>query len=281
MARISVLSLLIAVITGTTLSRAEFHTIYFDNQCGEGTPQIVIDGKVVSNGEDWTSNEPQAGIAYLQTGQCLLNGENCTLLEFNLVNPTCAGCGSSVDISLIYPHKLNVPIGFSYVNGCEDQGATCTTPDCRTAFHLSTDNQVQVACQIENVGLLITFCPDGNSNRAPPAPAPQAPASSNPTLPATDASASPSSAPSYVPVLSSDAPSPPKLGVVSVSSSPIPLPGSPGGIGCIQEPKLPAGAGKAPGKACKHRYQRPTFTRAAGALGTHRRTRSKRSHSHA
>ncbi|KAH9034130.1 hypothetical protein EDB84DRAFT_76482 [Lactarius hengduanensis] len=152
MARFSVLSLVIAMITGTGLSRAESHTIRFDNQCGKGTPQLVIGGEVLSSGEDWTSNRPQAGIAYLQTGQCLLNGEHCTLLEFNLNNPACAGCGSSVDISLVDPHALNVPIAFSYFNGCDGQGATCTTPDCRTAFHRSDDNQVQVACQVDNVG---------------------------------------------------------------------------------------------------------------------------------
>jgi len=57
-------------------------------------PQLVIGGKIFSNGEDWTSNGPQAGIAwalfflqsqcartnrtlahpsYLQTGACPVN----------------------------------------------------------------------------------------------------------------------------------------------------------------------------------------------------------------
>ncbi|KAI9450295.1 hypothetical protein BJY52DRAFT_1303151 [Lactarius psammicola] len=286
MTRISVLSLVAALITSIGLSRAESHTIRFDNQCGTGTPQLVIGGKILSNGEDWTSNGPEAGIAYLQTGQCSLNGEHCTLLEFNLNNPACAGCGSSVDISLVDPHALNVPITFSYFNGCDGQGATCTTPDCRTAFHRSSDNQVQVACQDDNVDLLITFCSDGNSDQTPPASAPQNPASSEPMLPAstttTLASISyTSSLISYVPVRSSDVPSPPKPSVASVLSSPVPLLGSPGGTGLILEPKLAAGEGGAPGKTCKRRHERRAVARAAAALSMHHRTSSKRSRAHA
>ncbi|KAH9174041.1 hypothetical protein EDB89DRAFT_1849364 [Lactarius sanguifluus] len=283
----SVLSLVVAMIAGTGLSRAESHTIRFDNQCGKGTPQLVIGGEVLSNGEDWTSNGPQAGIAYLQTGQCLLNGEHCTLLEFNLNNPACAGCGSSVDISLVDPHALNVPITFSYFNGCDGQGATCTTPDCRTAFHRSDDNQVQVACQVDNVDLLITFCPDGDSDQVPPVPAPQIPASSKPTLSASAATAGlafpsyTSSLISYVPVRSSDVPSPPTLGVISASSSPVPLPSSPGSIGLVLEPNLTAGVSETPGKTCKRRHRRRAIARAAAALGRHHSTSSKRSHAHA
>ena len=49
--------------------------------------------------------------SYLQTGECLFNGEHCTLMEYNLGNPTCPGCGSSVDISLIDPYVFK--FGFS------------------------------------------------------------------------------------------------------------------------------------------------------------------------
>lgn len=43
-------------------------------------------------------------ISYLQNGdQCGYNGEHCTLMEMTMVNPTCTGCGSSADISLIDP----------------------------------------------------------------------------------------------------------------------------------------------------------------------------------
>ncbi|KAI0044979.1 glycopeptide [Auriscalpium vulgare] len=153
------------LLAGSAVVNAESHTIRFDNQCGKGTPTLIIGGHVVSNGSDFTSSGPaSSGIAYLQTGQCLFNGENCALTEFTLGNPTCAGCGSSVDISLIPPHALNVPTAFSFFNGCDGQGASCSTPDCSTAFFKPDDNQVQVACQTDNVDLLITFCGGGSSS---------------------------------------------------------------------------------------------------------------------
>jgi hypothetical protein len=49
------------------------------------------------------------------TGECLFNGEECTLIELNLNNPTTPGSGSSADISLISPHAFNVPAAFWYV----------------------------------------------------------------------------------------------------------------------------------------------------------------------
>jgi len=142
---------------------AETHTVSFDNQCGHGTPQLIQNGNILSTGQPFTSNGPfSSAIAYLQTGNCLLNGEGCSLVETTLVNPTCNGCGSSTDISLIPPHAFSVPVQFSYSGGCNGQGATCTTADCKTAFFTPNDNQVQVECQANNVDLLITFCPGGS-----------------------------------------------------------------------------------------------------------------------
>ncbi|KAI0286377.1 hypothetical protein BC826DRAFT_92953 [Russula brevipes] len=124
--------------TGVMLVRTESHTIRFDNRCDLGKPQLVIGGVILSNGEDWTSNGPaQSGIAYLQTGQCQLNGERCALVEFNLNNPACEG----------------------FFNGCDGRGATCTSSGCSTAYHNSDDNEVLASCQVNDVGLLITFCP--------------------------------------------------------------------------------------------------------------------------
>ncbi|KAI0266973.1 hypothetical protein BC834DRAFT_822858 [Gloeopeniophorella convolvens] len=150
-------TLALAALTAAAAVRAESHTISFDNQCGKGTPQIVIGGQIVSNGEPWTTGS-QAGIACLtvawrRAGNCGLNGENCSLLEFNLNNPApgCEGCGSSTDISLIDPHALNVPVAFEYVDGCNGQGNSCSTPDCAGAFHNPDDWQTQVACQTDNV----------------------------------------------------------------------------------------------------------------------------------
>ncbi|OBZ68278.1 hypothetical protein A0H81_11971 [Grifola frondosa] len=146
----------VGTITGVS---AEQHTIRFQNNCGKGTPQLVQNGNILSTGQDYVSNGPfTAGIAYLQTGECLLNGEGCTLLEMTLVNPTAPGSGSSTDISLIPPHAFNVEASFSYFDGCDGAGATCSSSTCPTAFFQPNDNQVQVQCQTDNVNLLISFC---------------------------------------------------------------------------------------------------------------------------
>ncbi|TFK45145.1 hypothetical protein BDQ12DRAFT_674216 [Crucibulum laeve] len=138
---------------------AEGHTVHFDNRCGFGTPTLVQNGRILSTGGDFRSNGPlTAAIAYLQTGGCGLNGEGCTLIETTLRNPTSPGAGSSTDISLIAPHSFSVTSGFGYFNGCDGSGADCTSGSCPTAFRVPTDNHVQVACQVNDVNLAITFC---------------------------------------------------------------------------------------------------------------------------
>ncbi|KAI0780202.1 hypothetical protein C8Q74DRAFT_1367962 [Fomes fomentarius] len=162
-----VVSAVAAALFAAVSVRAEQHTIRFENKCGKGTPQLIQDGKVLSTGKDFVSNGPfSAGIAYLQTGDCLFNGENCALLEMTLVNPTAPGTGSSTDISLIAPHAFNVPTSFSYFGGCEGHGATCDSANCNTAFFQPNDNQVQVQCENNNVNLLITFCGDATKSTA-------------------------------------------------------------------------------------------------------------------
>jgi hypothetical protein len=158
-------ALLITAVLLVTGIEAEKHTISFKNNCGRGKPQLIQGGNVLSNGEDYHHDGIfSAGIAYLQTGECGFNAERCAMLEMTLVNPSCVGCGSSTDISLIPDHALNVPVAFSYYNGCDGKGATCLTPDCNTAFFVPDDTTVQVACQEPDVNLLITFCPDGNGS---------------------------------------------------------------------------------------------------------------------
>jgi rRNA maturation protein Nop10 len=89
-------------------------------------PTLIQGGRVLSTGGDYVSNGPLvAAIAYLQTGACGFNGENCSLLETTLKNPTCAGCGSSTDVSLIAPHRFSVTTGFGYYNGCDGTGNNC------------------------------------------------------------------------------------------------------------------------------------------------------------
>ncbi|KAF9465153.1 hypothetical protein BDZ94DRAFT_411962 [Collybia nuda] len=147
---------LISAVVGT---RAEQHTVHFDNRCGFGTPTLVRAGQILSTGGDFSINGPlTATIAYLQTGNCGLNGERCTLIETTLINPTSPGSGSSTDISLIPPLSFSVTSGFGYFNGCDGAGADCNNANCNTAFHSPGDTQVQVACQSNDVNLVITFC---------------------------------------------------------------------------------------------------------------------------
>ncbi|KAJ6537209.1 glycopeptide [Mycena vulgaris] len=150
-----------AVILAAVVSSvvAETHTITFTNNCGFGTPRLIQGPNTLSTGGTFTINGPLHGaIAYLQTGGCGFNGEGCTIVETTLVNPSTAGSGSSTDLSLIPPHAFSVTTGFGYFNGCDRAGADCTNGNCNTAFHVSTDTFVQVACQTDNVNLAITFC---------------------------------------------------------------------------------------------------------------------------
>ncbi|KAJ7144546.1 hypothetical protein C8R44DRAFT_692047 [Mycena epipterygia] len=156
----SVKTAVLAVLAVAVSSvRAESHTVTFTNNCGRGTPTLIQNGNVLSTGGAFTSNGPLIGaIAYLQTGSCGFNGEGCTMVETTLVNPTSPGSGSSTDITLIAPHAFSVTTGFGYFNGCQPAGADCTNANCNTAFHQPSDTFVQVACQVANVGLSITFC---------------------------------------------------------------------------------------------------------------------------
>ncbi|KAF5362667.1 hypothetical protein D9758_009630 [Tetrapyrgos nigripes] len=132
--------------------------------CGRGTPKLIQGGSTLhSGGGDYTSQGPLiSAIAYLQTGNCGLNGENCLIVETTLKNPTPGqpGSGSSTDLSLIPPHAYNdVPIKFGYRNGCGGAGKGCGRPGCDDAFHTPNETNKQVACQTNNVDLHIIFCP--------------------------------------------------------------------------------------------------------------------------
>ncbi|KAJ3811760.1 hypothetical protein EV368DRAFT_78331 [Lentinula lateritia] len=154
-------SLKVAALVAAALvagAQAETHTVSFTNLCGRGVPTLKANGVTLSTGGAYTSNGPlEAAIAYLDVG-CGANGEGCTMVETTLVNPTSPGSGSSTDITLISPHTFSVTTGFGYYNGCDGAGADCTSASCPTAFHVSTDTGVQVACQSDNVDLAITFC---------------------------------------------------------------------------------------------------------------------------
>ncbi|KAI0272430.1 glycopeptide [Gloeopeniophorella convolvens] len=154
----SILAPLAALMAAFVGAQAEQHTITFDNKCGRGTPYLKANGTTFSTGQAYTSGGPFiSGIAYLQTGPCGDNGENCVLVETTLKNPTTPGSGSSTDLSLIPPHAFQITTGFRYTNGCDGQ-ADCKEPNCPEAFETPDQTWKQVACQVDNVDLVITFC---------------------------------------------------------------------------------------------------------------------------
>ncbi|KAK0190202.1 glycopeptide [Armillaria mellea] len=139
---------------------AESHTVKMINQCGTGTPTLSQNFAVLSTGADYTATGPfESAIAWLDTNDCAFNGRYCTLVEITLRNPTAPGAGSSVDLSIIEPNNVfNVPASFSYINGCEGEGKSCSSADCVDAFHVATDWDALVQCEEDDVGITITFC---------------------------------------------------------------------------------------------------------------------------
>ncbi|KAF9245393.1 hypothetical protein BU15DRAFT_71144 [Melanogaster broomeanus] len=237
---------LIATIT----VNAESHVIKFVNQCGFGSPALIQDGTNILVGDEYTTSGPYSGIAYLQTGYCLANGENCTLLEMTMINPTCAGCGSTTDISLIPPHAYSVETSFAYYGGCDGEGKMCSDPDCsEDAFFTSTDYVAQVACQVENVNLLVAFCADaselvlGGSSPSSASPSSVAPLTTGPSEPTT--SMTPSS-----PATSSAPTAPVAPSIPAAPSSP---PATP----CADDIPSAPGTPTASAKRCRNR---PTDT---------------------
>ncbi|KAF5377417.1 hypothetical protein D9757_009711 [Collybiopsis confluens] len=156
---ISVLALFLTrmAVAAPLKLRSESHTINLVNNCGKGTPKLVQGGQVLTTSSFTSSGSFLAGIAYLDDGTCLLNGEYCTTVEITLVNPTSPGAGSSTDVTLISPHAFNVGASFSYFNGCDGQGQACTTASCTSAFRIDTDYFAQTQCEDDNVGLAVIF----------------------------------------------------------------------------------------------------------------------------
>ncbi|TDL18840.1 hypothetical protein BD410DRAFT_461446 [Rickenella mellea] len=138
---------------------AEQHTVHFVNRCGFGTPTLIVGGRIVSTGGDFTSTGPIINaISYLQTGACGFNGEGCTTVGTSLRNPASSSPISSTTINLIPPHSFSVTTGFGYFNGCDGLGEDCTNANCPGAFHKPTDTFPQITCETNDVNLEITFC---------------------------------------------------------------------------------------------------------------------------
>ncbi|KAJ3724453.1 hypothetical protein C8R42DRAFT_661836 [Lentinula raphanica] len=154
---------LLSFLFSSVNADSETHIVKFDNQCGYGQPQLIQGNDVLTTTE-YQFNSSYSGIAYLQTGNCGFNGENCGIIEMTLDNPTVSGSGSSADISYIPPLAYSVPYKFEFYGGCDGSGASCTSSDCSEAFFQSDQTYVQVACQTDNVNILITFCEGGSSS---------------------------------------------------------------------------------------------------------------------
>ncbi|KAF8900095.1 hypothetical protein CPB85DRAFT_1326442 [Mucidula mucida] len=160
------------------LVAAESHTITFDNRCGFGTPTLVSNtGAILSTGGSYTANGPIIGAisgglsgllrnsfhhsSMLYAGGCGLNGDRCTIIETTLRNSLNGQPGSGSTLtsrSFLRSLAFSVTSGFGYYNGCDGTGADCTYGGCPTAFHKSDDTHVQVACQANDVNLVVTFC---------------------------------------------------------------------------------------------------------------------------
>ncbi|TDL18844.1 hypothetical protein BD410DRAFT_792840 [Rickenella mellea] len=156
---INAVLLALSTIVAANVVPTEEHNIQFNNRCGFGNPTVVVGGKIV--GGNFIATGPiRNAIAFPwhRTGNCGFNGENCTVVETTLQNPTTPGTGSETDITLIPPHTFSVPVAFNYTNGCNGVGRSCPTANCVQAFHEPGDPPVQAACQANNVALAITFC---------------------------------------------------------------------------------------------------------------------------
>ncbi|KAK0201321.1 glycopeptide [Desarmillaria ectypa] len=154
--------LFVAFITSGVIpyAQAESHTVKMVNKCGTGTPTLSQNFKVLSTGADYTATGPfESAIAWLETEGCGFNGRYCTIVEVTLKNPKAPGAGSSVDLSIIEPNNVfNVPASFSYFNGCDGQGKSCNSSNCADAFHEANDWEALVQCEVDDVGIIITFC---------------------------------------------------------------------------------------------------------------------------
>ncbi|EUC59589.1 glycopeptide protein [Rhizoctonia solani AG-3 Rhs1AP] len=150
-------SFLTNILTIGLGTQAEKHTVTFKNNCGRGTAKLIQGSKVLhSGGGSYTHHGPlMSAIAYLDTGPCKFNGEECTTLETTLRNPPSPGAGSSTDVTLIPPHKFNVAVGFSYSGGCNGVGNRCGSASCcpKGAFCKPDDYQSQRQCQTNNVSI--------------------------------------------------------------------------------------------------------------------------------
>jgi len=136
---------------------AETHSIMFINKCGEGTPMLLLQdsSNVLSTGGTYTANGPITDfVAFLQSGNCGVHGEECTAVEGTLQN------GSSfANVTVLPPHAFTATTGYGFYGGddsCDGLGFDCTTQFC--SFPFGVNGGTQEECSAANVNLVVTFC---------------------------------------------------------------------------------------------------------------------------
>ncbi|KZV68928.1 hypothetical protein PENSPDRAFT_502878 [Peniophora sp. CONT] len=138
---------------------SESHTVSFINNCGFGTPVLLVDEVVVSNGSDYSSDMSIIkGVAYLDQDGCASGGsESCMEIEINLSNSS----PSFVDILLIPPQVYRSAACVTYSDGCDGASLTCTGPDCSEAIISEDDpsgSGAVLVCEDSDANVIITFC---------------------------------------------------------------------------------------------------------------------------
>ncbi|KAF8600276.1 hypothetical protein BDV93DRAFT_496924 [Ceratobasidium sp. AG-I] len=141
----------------------ESHTITFQNNCGKGTPQLQRNGKILSTGEPFTQKGRHlVATAWLATDGCGPSGENCTLVELDLMNAINTTTDSSTNILIADQYKFSVPVKFQYFGSCstsnECLSASCC-PQGAVCNDSEPDNMSERLCLANNANVAITFCP--------------------------------------------------------------------------------------------------------------------------
>ncbi|CCM02597.1 uncharacterized protein FIBRA_04700 [Fibroporia radiculosa] len=128
---------------------ADMHTVSFTNNCGYGTPNLVAEsGTLLSDGAPLTMNGPLIGaVAFLQTGNCGNDGEDCTTVNITLENGE-----NSFTVNPPYGSSISV----KFYNGCDGLGVDCGVSGCSGPQPLGVSSFAN--CTAPNVDLEITFC---------------------------------------------------------------------------------------------------------------------------
>ncbi|EIM91695.1 uncharacterized protein STEHIDRAFT_182923 [Stereum hirsutum FP-91666 SS1] len=134
------------------------HSVTMINRCGYGTPtldQIPSNTLATGTGEVYTNDTLNSGQIFLNTGDCGPNGGHCTVVTANLGVEL--DQGSSVVVNLIPNNSFTVPIQFSYYNGCDGAGVSCSS--CEYAVRDPSEDSGIVNCSNVTASIRVIFCP--------------------------------------------------------------------------------------------------------------------------